>query len=252
MYCSLQILNLQVFFNDFEGVDIHSEKYCINGTSKANKLHEFWTLEEDATVGHAISKMINLAVSQSNSNFSMNDPSATINIKLVQKCRKITQRLLASEINLDGLKNVASIFDAKYLVDQIRRMETAINNDDPASAIGTAKDLIETCCKTILSERKVQVSDTHNIPKLTRETLKELQLIPDNIHKQSKGEDVVRRLLVNLGTIGCNMAEFRGLYGTGHGKEVTTRALEIRHAKLAVGAASTFATFLFETHEATK
>jgi hypothetical protein len=54
--------------------------------------------------------------------------------------------------------------------------------------------------------------------------------------------------LSNLGTIGNGLAELRGLYGTGHGK---TAELSARHAKLAVGAAATLATFLFETHKET-
>ena len=42
-------------------------------------------------------------------------------------------------------------------------------------------------------------------------------------------------------------AELRGLYGTGHGKHANTEGLSARHAKLAVGAAATLVTFLFET-----
>jgi hypothetical protein len=57
--------------------------------------------------------------------------------------------------------------------------------------------------------------------------------------------------LSNLGTIGNGLAELRGLYGTGHGKHGKTAELSARHAKLAVGAAATLATFLFETHKET-
>ena len=48
------------------------------------------------------------------------------------------------------------------------------------------------------------------------------------------------------------LAELRGLYGTGHGKHGKTSGLSPRHAKLAVGAAATLATFLFQTHMETK
>ena len=43
----------------------------------------------------------------------------------------------------------------------------------------------------------------------------------------------------------------RGLFGTSHGQHGSTTGLTTRHAKLAVGAASTLAVF-FETHEQTK
>jgi abortive infection Abi-like protein len=89
------------------------------------------------------------------------------------------------------------------------------------------------------------------IPELTKATLKELKLIPEAIEDSARGSDVLKRLLQNLGTIGNNLAELRGLYGTGHGKHAHTEALTSRHAKLAVGAASTLATFLFDTHRET-
>jgi hypothetical protein len=153
--------------------------------------------------------------------------------------------------SLDGVKESAAEFDAKHLNEQIRRIEQSIESD-PALAIGTAKELIETCCKTILAERGKPVTGTPDIPTLTKETLKELKLVPDGVPDSARGSDVIKRLLSNLGTIGNGLAELRGLYGTGHGKHGQTSGLNARHAKLAVGAAATLTTFLFETHKETK
>jgi len=153
--------------------------------------------------------------------------------------------------SLDDLKEAATEFDARYLTEQIRRMEQGVDAD-PALAIGTAKELIETCCKTILAERGRPVTGTPDIPTLTKETLKELKLVPDGIPDSARGSDVIKRLLSNLGTIGNGLAELRGLYGTGHGKHGKTSGLTPRHARLAAGAATTLATFLFETHKETR
>lgn len=153
--------------------------------------------------------------------------------------------------SLASIKDTAAVFDARHMADQIRRMESAVESD-PSLAIGTAKELIETCCKTILSERGKPVNGSPDIPTLTRVTLKELKLIPEGIHEATRGADVIKRLLSNLGTIGNGIAELRGLYGTGHGKYGRTIGLSPRHAKLAVGAAATLTVFLFETHEETK
>ena len=90
------------------------------------------------------------------------------------------------------------------------------------------------------------------MPTLTKATLKELKLVPEGVPDSTRGADVIKRLLSNLGTIGNGLAELRGLYGTGHGKHGNASGLGARHAKLAVGAASTLAMFLFETHEQTK
>ena len=130
-------------------------------------------------------------------------------------------------------------------------MESAVESD-PSLAIGTAKELIETCCKTILAERGKPVIGTPDVSTLTKETLKELKLVPEGIPDAARGADVIKRLLSNLGTIGNGLAELRGLYGTGHGKHGSATGLGSRHAKLAVGAAATLTVFLFETHKETK
>jgi len=152
---------------------------------------------------------------------------------------------------LDDIKETAAAFDAKHLADQIRRIEQSIETD-PSLAIGTAKELVETCCRMILSERGKSVAGTPDIPTLTKETLKELKLVPDGIPDQAKGSHIIKRLLSNLATIGQGLAEVRNLYGSGHGRDGRTQAIKPRHAKLAVGAATTLVTFLFETHKETK
>ncbi|MBA2398207.1 MAG: abortive infection family protein [Bradyrhizobium sp.] len=137
--------------------------------------------------------------------------------------------------------------DPGYIAQQITRMEAATSND-PALAIGTAKELLESCCKTILSTREIQFSRSADLPELMKLTVKELQLSPDNISDQAKASEIIRRLLNNLTTVAQGIAELRNHYGTGHGKAAGSMGLGTRHAKLAVGAASTLAVFLIETH----
>jgi hypothetical protein len=144
---------------------------------------------------------------------------------------------------------IVAPFDAQHLAAQIRRMQESVQ-DDPALAIGTAKETIETTCKTILAERGKPIAGTPDIPTLTKTVLKELKLVPDGVPDTARGADVIKRLLSNLGTIGNNLGELRGLYGTGHGGHGATSGLEPRHARLAVGAAATLCTFLFDTHVA--
>lgn len=226
------------FFTEIANIDIHSEKYQSRGTSKMNKLRAFWEMEQDYIVGKILHALVEPAISHEGEN------------ELALKCIKIADRLLAGNVNLDHLKEAANILDAKHMTEQIRRIEESIEND-PALAIGTAKELIETCCKTILAARGKPVIGTPDIPALTKQTLKELKLIPDDIPDATRGHDVVKRLLQNLGTIGNNLAELRGLYGTGHGRHGKVKGLGARHTKLAVGAASTLVIFLTDTHKET-
>ena len=80
-------------------------------------------------------------------------------------------------------------------------------------------------------------------------TTKELQLSPKDIPDGVKAAKTIKKLLNNLTTITQGIAELRGQYGTGHGKHSKFKGLGERHAKPAVGAASTLAVFLMETHE---
>lgn len=49
---------------------------------------------------------------------------------------------------------VATRIDAEHISQQIKRMEGAIDTD-PELAIGTAKEFVESICKTILDDRRV-------------------------------------------------------------------------------------------------
>lgn len=225
-------------------IDIHDLKYTTEGNSKAKKLRSLWKLEPDYIVGNLLLALIDYKRSQ-------NDNQPDKEVALEANCRLIATKLLAGGWSFDPLKEHAKLLNANHLAEQIRRMEASVETD-PSLAIGTAKELIETCCKTILAERGKPISGTPDVSTLTKETLKELKLVPEGVPDAARGADVIKRLLSNLGTIGNGLAELRGLYGTGHGKHGAVSGLSTRHAKLAVGAAATLTVFLFETHMETK
>jgi len=143
--------------------------------------------------------------------------------------------------SVPGVSAAREVFvgaDASYVAQQITRMEAAVVSD-PSLAIGTAKELVETCCKTILTQRNVTFSKNTDLPELVKLTSKELELTPADIPERAKASETIKRLLSNLASITQGVAELRNHYGTGHGKALGTKGLHPRHAKLAVGAAST-------------
>jgi len=154
---------------------------------------------------------------------------------------------ISSNLNVDSLKKKFDGTDTNYVLEQITRMETSVEND-PRLAIGTAKELVETVCKTILEDRKIILEGNPDLPKLVKATVKELKLTPEDIPDGVKASESIKRILSNLATITNGIAELRNSYGTGHGKVASSKGLGPRHAKLAVGAASTLAIFLVETH----
>lgn len=158
------------------------------------------------------------------------------------------RRLTSSRHAIRTARKVAQQVDADYVHRQINRMESAIDTD-PDLAIGTAKELIETVCFTILESRGKPVTDRPDLLPLVRRALDELKLVPDGIKDEVKGAKSVKAVLGNLSTLVQGLAELRNLYGTGHGKGGSAKGLTARHARLAVGAATTLAVFLFDTHE---
>lgn len=148
---------------------------------------------------------------------------------------------------LKHLKAKATAFSAEYLSSQIERLETAVTTD-PDLAIGQAKELVETCCKTILAERGITDFEKLDLQPLVRRTAELLKLTPDAVPDAAKGARTIKAVLGNLAIIAQGLAELRNLYGTGHGKHGRSKGLSPRHARLSVGAASALVTFLFETH----
>jgi hypothetical protein len=149
-----------------------------------------------------------------------------------------------------SLKDVSMVTDhlnSKEIQFQIDRMRNAAESD-PSLAIGTAKELIESICKTILKDLGITFTKDDNIIELLKKTRKELGIVPDEIPETAKGAKIIKKLLNNLATIAQNLGELRNLYGTGHGRDGKMRGLTPRHARLAVGSASTLVTFLYETY----
>jgi len=152
--------------------------------------------------------------------------------------------------SINGIREIAKGLNADYINQQMTRMQSSIDTD-PELAIGTAKELIETCCKTILSEKGIAFNGGIDLPKLMRLTQEQLNLLPEQFDEDVKGVQAIKRVLGSFANVTQGMAELRTLYGTGHGKNGKSKAMEPRHAKLAVGAATTLAIFLFETFRKT-
>ena len=149
-----------------------------------------------------------------------------------------------------GLAHISDVITGLNLPELRRQLDriSASVESDPSLAIGTAKELIESVCKTVLVERNIDFASDADIGRLVKEARKALGLLPESIPDSAKGSETIRRILSNLGNVAQGLGELRNLYGTGHGKDGTNRGLSPRHARLAVASASALCTFLLETH----
>lgn len=184
-----------------------------------------------------------------------NDYLSVDGYEIIEKTQISDKPIFAARLKFDSKspltkhkKEITKILNEDYVLSQINIMEG--NTDSaPHLAIGIAKELIETICKTILSERKTKIDANWDLIRLIKETNKILKLAPTDIPNEAKAVETIRSILGSLSTIVHGMCELRNHYGTGHGKESSFRGLSPRHAKLAVGAATTLAIFLLETHK---
>ncbi len=177
------------------------------------------------------------------------------NFELVEKTRISERPIFIGRYKILGKatiqkskKEIEDYLSDEYVVKQINIMESAIENS-PELAIGTAKELIETICHTILTERKVETDKNWDLLQLLKQTTKQLNLTPEGIPDEAKASKTIKSILGSLTTVVQGIGELRNQYGSGHGKKATFKGLTSRHAKLSVGAASTLAIFLLETHK---
>jgi hypothetical protein len=141
-----------------------------------------------------------------------------------------------------------NVDDLRAIADQAVRLHS-LANERPTDAIGGAKELVESVCKTVLRLSGEDVpgkgADLVEVAKLA---LKTLDLVPADVDEAKKGAALVRKCLQQLGAVVASLGELRNLYGSGHGRDGRWKGLSPRHARLAVGAAITVAEFIAETY----
>jgi len=183
-----------------------------------------------------------------------NDNLKVDNFEIVEKTRISDRPIFGGRLRVSGQESIEKkgsqikeILDADYVTQQINLMESSIESA-PHISIGLAKELIETCCKSILNDLEGAWDKNWDLPKLMKETTKLLKLTPDDIPNEAKAATSIKQILGSLSSVVQGISEVRNEYGSGHGKDGKFRGLQPRHAKLAVGAASTLAIYLLETH----
>lgn len=140
-----------------------------------------------------------------------------------------------------SLEEAIQAHNVAELNQQVARIMKSIN-DDPALAIGSSKELLETVMKTILGDGNYGRDD--DIPKLLKMTQTRLHLDP----KTTPAIGVLSRTLSNLGQVVVGVDEVRNLVGTGHGRSGGPQVDSI-HAELVVNAAAAIGTYFLRVWE---
>jgi hypothetical protein len=123
-------------------------------------------------------------------------------------------------------------------------------HEDPAQAIGSSKELLETVLKAVLGLHGTGPETKLGIPELVKKANIALGLDAAGVRGDDPGATQRRKLFGSLSQIVNSAAELRNAgFGTGHG--VSQRpALDVATARLVVSAAVAVATFYIEAHAA--
>lgn len=160
------------------------------------------------------------------------------------KLENLQARGGAPELTSASLSNLR---DPTAILDNLNRIRRAISVD-PAQAVGSAKELIESTAKVVLLERGQTVDDKADLPALVKQAQQALQLHPSQITPGPDGTDAVKKILGGVSAIAIGVAELRNRgYGTGHGAASERTGLGDRHAHLTVNAALTWCQLMLDT-----
>lgn len=142
--------------------------------------------------------------------------------------------------SLEPLLDVCSSGDVS---DAWARIQTR-KGSDPEGTITAARALLESTCKYILDQLRVEYGDADDLPKLYGQVAAAMKLGP-----QDHNEQVFKQVLSGCFSVVNGMAAIRNTLGDAHGKGRRTPRPALRHATLAANLGGAIATFLIATYE---
>jgi len=138
--------------------------------------------------------------------------------------------------------------DAVYFEQQIIAIEKAVG-ENPGLSFDLAKTLIESACKTILKDRGQPCDSAWDLPRLLKETVGKLQIVPEGLDGAADVAASLKKTIGGLQTAIQGICELRNTQGfASHGKDAYTLQLDIIQAQLAARAADAIVNFLFRAH----
>jgi hypothetical protein len=149
---------------------------------------------------------------------------------------------------------VAAVIEKTALLDfdtVQRDITRALNSaaDDPEDAVTAACSLIESVCRSILIELKLELPAKKDIDGLVRAVQGPLGLSPGRTGFPADIEADVRQVLGGLTSVAKGIGALRTHGGDAHGRERGFRRIDARIARLAINTAGSVALFFIETWE---
>lgn len=152
----------------------------------------------------------------------------------------------ATVIDAFSSKTLALNFEAvRAEVD--RALESA--DRDPPVAVTAACVIIESVCRSILAELKIEPPSKRDVEGLLRAVQDPLGLLPSRSDLPPLIAADIRQVLGGLTTVAKGVGALRTHGGSAHATEIGQAPIDARIARFAIHSASTIALFLVETWE---
>lgn len=138
---------------------------------------------------------------------------------------------------------MAALTDPSAILDHLARLGDTVETD-PRLAVSTAKALIESTAKSVLTARGVAYTKSDKVPALVNRAQESLAL---SAKGASSEVPALRQILQSLVTLAQGVTEIRNQVGVDHGAESVPQWVRPRHARLVVGAAQVWCQLMLET-----
>ena len=135
-----------------------------------------------------------------------------------------------------------------HIEEQVKAIERAVV-ENPGLAFDLARTLIESVCRTVLSERAIAYSEDDDLPKLFKTISQSLPFLPPTASGEAETRESLTRTLSGLNTAIQGICELRNQCGfASHGSGNLRSAMESVQALLAAEAADTIVGFIHRVH----
>jgi Abortive infection C-terminus len=159
---------------------------------------------------------------------------------------------LMMECNLDfrvGMNfRVTALLDFDTVQQHLERALKSAD-DDPEDAVTAACSILESVCRSILVELRLELRAKKDIDGLVKAVQEPLRLSPGRTDLPEEIASDIRQILGGLTSTAKGIGALRTHAGDAHGRERGFKRVEGRIARLAIHSASTLALFLIETWE---
>ena len=132
---------------------------------------------------------------------------------------------------------------------QVVAIEQAVQ-ENPGLAFDLSRALIESVCRTILSDRSISYTTDQDLPQLYREVMRHLPLLPVTESQATDVRQSLKQTLNGLHTSIQGICELRNRCGfASHGRSDSPPALDWIQAWMVAEAADTLVGFLYRVHK---